>query len=76
MDILSFFWGPGLALVGLGQLLNSATFKAIGAKGVTLAGFVGCILDVGKVETEKWERRARLPGFGLEEKHVWILSWK
>ena len=25
--------GPGLAMVGLGQLLNSATFRAIGAKG-------------------------------------------
>ena len=25
--------GPGLALVGVGQLLNSATFKTIGAKG-------------------------------------------
>ena len=25
--------GPGLAMVGLGQLLNTATFRAIGAKG-------------------------------------------
>ena len=49
--------------MGLGQLLNSATFKAIGAKGVTLA-VSWLYLDVGKV----W--RKRLPGFGFEEKHV------
>ena len=34
--------GPGLALVGVGQLLNSATFKTIGAKGAgCLKRFVG-----------------------------------
>ncbi|CAJ1371541.1 unnamed protein product [Effrenium voratum] len=32
---------PGLGLVGLGQLLNSATFKAIGAKGVYYGAQLG-----------------------------------
>mmetsp|Transcript_26186 Transcript_26186/g.49187 ORF Transcript_26186/g.49187 Transcript_26186/m.49187 type:complete len:218 (-) Transcript_26186:164-817(-) len=32
---------PGLALVGLGQLLNSATFRTIGAKGVYYGGQLG-----------------------------------
>eukprot|EP00933_Yihiella_yeosuensis_P055143 TRINITY_DN53829_c0_g1_i1.p1 TRINITY_DN53829_c0_g1~~TRINITY_DN53829_c0_g1_i1.p1 ORF type:complete len:200 (-),score=42.42 TRINITY_DN53829_c0_g1_i1:122-721(-) len=32
---------PGLALVGLGQILNAATFKAIGAKGVYYGAQLG-----------------------------------
>eukprot|EP00439_Symbiodinium_sp_Y106_P053688 s3511_g7.t1 len=32
---------PGLALVGVGQLLNSATFKTIGAKGVYYGSQLG-----------------------------------
>ncbi|CAE7033887.1 Phosphatidyl-N-methylethanolamine N-methyltransferase [Symbiodinium microadriaticum] len=38
---LSVIRGPGLALVGVGQLLNSATFKTIGAKGVYYGSQLG-----------------------------------